>query len=398
MIMSRARLLVHSLWRLYWSSSEANHEEELLVPFHPWREGELCPPEIARFLENSRPGERFTLSLAPGDLIPPHRADLEISYPLSRFDQGRRLPRQGRFYPKHLLNGYFENFTPFRCLAVDGRQFLADFNHPLAGRDLTLEVIVTEIREKSGAIGGECRDWLEILTTGPGLQARSHGRPTDFFGDDPFRREDETEDSRFYQQPRLVSHVDLQCQALISLLSSRLLRPGMRVLDLMSSWQSHLPAGLKLERLVGLGLNAAELQHNPRLTERVVQDLNLDPRLPFSTGQFDAVVCHLSVEYLIRPFEVFREVARVLRPGGVFLVTFSHRWFPPKVVKIWTELHEFERLGLVVEYFLESGAFGRIHTFSSRGWPRPESDRYYPRLKTADPLFAVWGERQPDLQ
>jgi SAM-dependent methyltransferase len=190
-----------------------------------------------------------------------------------------------------------------------------------------------------------------------------------------------------------VSHADTRAQAAITALYSLLLKPGMAVLDLMSSWQSHLPQGLKLESLVGLGLNEDELTQNPRLTSRLVYDLNMDPRLPFPDGQFDAVICNLSVEYLVRPLEVFAEVARVLKAGGLFIHTFSHRWFPPKVVKIWTELHEFERLGLVLEYFLRSGYFEDLKTFSSRGWPRPQTDRYYPQMRLSDPVYAVWGEK-----
>ncbi|MGQ9687866.1 MAG: methyltransferase domain-containing protein [Desulfobaccales bacterium] len=393
--MNKLRLLVDSVWRLTWTSPEACHKEEIFVPFNLWRESDLGPPAVARHLENSQPGDRVCLTLAPGEYIPPRQEDREYPFPLASFAAGACPPRQGRFYPKHLLPGYFGNLTPFRCLAVENNRLIADFNHPLAGRSLNLEVVTRERKQKHGEKGGECQDWLDLLTTGPGLQARSNGRPTDFFADEPFRREDEGDDTAFYTQPRLVSHVDIRAQAVIAALFGRLLKPGMAVLDLMSSWQSHVPHGLKLGSLVGLGLNEEELAHNPRLTKRLVHDLNREPRLPFPDGRFDAVICSLSVEYLVRPFEVFGEVARVLKPGGRFILTFSHRWFPPKVVKIWSELHEFERPGLVLEYFLQSGAFGNLETFSSRGWPRPESDRYFRQLRLADPVYAVWGEKLP---
>jgi SAM-dependent methyltransferase len=191
----------------------------------------------------------------------------------------------------------------------------------------------------------------------------------------------------------LVSHVDTRAQASIAALYSRLLKPGMAVVDLMSSWQSHVPQDLELNSLVGLGLNEEELHHNPRLTGQVLHDFNRDPVLPFPDEQFDALICNLSVEYLVRPLEVFAEAARVIKPGGLLVQTFSNRWFPPKVVQIWTELHEFERVGLVLEYFLRSGSFGNLKTFSSRGWPRPETDRYYPQIRLSDPVYAVWGEK-----
>jgi hypothetical protein len=386
-------MLVDSVWRLTWESQEAVHTEELFVPFNPWREADLCPPSIARHFEHPEPGARCQLTLPPGEFIPFHQTDKEYGLPLGNFAKGTNPPRLGRFYPKHLLAGCMGNPVPFRCVGLNDGNFTADFNHPLSDKSLSLEVIILDTKKKRGERGGECRDWLDRLTDGPGLQARYQGRPTDFFADNPFQRDDEGSDSDFYAKPRLVSHVDTWAQASLAALYSRLLKPGLVVLDLMSSWQSHLPNGLSLASLVGLGLNEEELRRNPRLTDRVLHDLNQDHRLPFADGHFDAVVCNLSVEYLAHPFEVFAEVARVLKPGGLLVQTFSHRWFPPKVVKIWTELHEFERVGLVLEYFLKSGSFANLKTFSSRGWPRPEADRYYPRLRLSDPIYAVWGQK-----
>jgi len=392
--MNKLRLLVDSVWRLTWESRDAVHSEELFVPFNPWREGDLCPHSLRKLLTNPEPGAGAQVALPPGEFIPRYHTDKVQGFPRESFARGARVPRRGRFYPRHLLPGYSGNLLPFRCTGVANGKLTADFNHPLAGAALTVEVTVREIKEKRAEKGGECQDWLDHLTTGPGMQARSQGIPTDFFAEDPFHREDEGDDAGFYTQPRLVSHVDTQAQESMAALYGSLLKPGMAVLDLMSSWQSHLPEDLELETLAGLGLNEEELRHNPRLTAAVLHDLNREPELPYPDGQFDAVMCNLSVEYLVRPFEVFAEAARVLKPGGLFVQTFSLRWFPPKVVRVWTELHEFERVGLVLEYFLRSGAFGNLQTFSSRGWPRPEDDRYFPRLRLSDPVYAVWGEKQ----
>jgi len=101
------------------------------------------------------------------------------------------------------------------------------------------------------------------------------------------------------------------------------------------------------------------------------------------------------VEYLTRPFEVFEDVARVLKPGGHFIHTFSNRWFPPKVIRIWPELHEFERIGMVLEYFLKSGKYRGLETYSKRGLPRPENDKYCGQIPYADPVYAVWGQKVP---
>jgi SAM-dependent methyltransferase len=140
-------------------------------------------------------------------------------------------------------------------------------------------------------------------------------------------------------------------------------------------------------------MNQEELDANPMLTRGLIHDLNLQPRLPFGEAEFDAVVCTVSVEYLTKPFEVFAEVRRVLRPGGRFVLTFSNRWFPPKVVRVWAAAHEFERPGLVLEYFLRSGGYTGLETFSIRGLPRPDDDKYADRLAHSDPVYAVWGSR-----
>jgi SAM-dependent methyltransferase len=235
---------------------------------------------------------------------------------------------------------------------------------------------------------------MEVLATGPGMQGRWQSQQTDFFSDDAFRRDDETPDSRFYAETRYVQHIDDTAIEMVTNTYGRFLKNNMQVLDLMSSWQSHIPANLDFRRLVGLGLNERELSKNSRLTESVVQDLNADSRLPFESNSFDAVLCTVSVEYLVDPLAVFKEVSRVLRPDGYFIVTFSNRWFPTKAIKIWQELHEFERMGLVLEYFLRAGGFKDLQTYSIRGLPRPRDDKYFPELMFSDPVYAVWGRKQ----
>jgi SAM-dependent methyltransferase len=234
----------------------------------------------------------------------------------------------------------------------------------------------------------------DLIHNGPGMQVRCNGRPTDFFSDDSFSRGDESDDGEFYTRPRLVNHLDDMATGVLSGMYGQLIRPASKVLDLMSSWKSHLPASLELDSLTGLGMNHIELEANPRLTTGVLHDLNSNPSLPFDDGQFDAVLCTVSVEYLVQPFDVFADVARVLRPGGLFVVSFSNRWFPPKAIRIWNELHEFERMGLVTEYFLQSKRFSNIHTWSMRGKPRPYDDKYFGlNMMLSDPVYMVWATK-----
>ncbi|MDD3580267.1 MAG: methyltransferase domain-containing protein [Desulfobacca sp.] len=378
--------------QLRWSSPSVRHTETYYSTLNIWREADLLPPSLSQALMGQKAGAHLHLSLAGGAITPVYREDLVYRFQMENFAAGHQVPRLGRFYPRGLLTGFTGDPIPFRCTAVDDLAFTADFNHPLAGKSLEVEVVVLEVQKKRSERGGQCVDWLELLTSGPGIQDRWQGLATDFFADDAFRRKDEQDDARFYEQPRLVSHIDKRAIETIKMVYGRLLKPDLQVLDLMSSGQSHLPDALPVKSLIGLGLNEAELRHNPRLTDYLVHDLNQEPQLPFTDRYFEAVICNLSVEYLIRPFEVFHEVARVLKPGGLFVQTFSQRWFPPKVIQIWPELHEFERQGLVLEYFLRSGAFTKLETFSARGWPRPTDDRYYSQTKFSDPVFAVWGQ------
>ncbi len=143
-----------------------------------------------------------------------------------------------------------------------------------------------------------------------------------------FTRQDETDDGNFYIAPRMVVHIDDVAIATATDAIRRYVPANGRVLDIMSSFRSHLPEEAQYAEVVGLGMNEAELKANTRLTRFVVQNLNKNPQLPFEDGRFDAVINTVSVQYLKRPVEVFREVARVLKPNGVSLVSFSDRMFP----------------------------------------------------------------------
>lgn len=387
-----------------WSSGQAQHRERLFVDrVDFWRD--LFPGDLGERLGRAAPGEPVQAHVGPGEVVPAPdpagRIQVSLSQLRRRLPSGKLLePRPGRFYPRGWLSGlagtYPQDRRPFRYLGGDGTLGRVDLNHPLAGYPLTFEGTVLSELPTTEEHGGRCSDLREdLIAGGVGCEARYPDLETDFFAGEPFAREDEREDGVFYADPRLVHHLDRTAIGQVRELYGRLLRPRMRVLDLMSSWTSHLPEDLAELEVTGLGMNAAELERNPRLARWLTHDLNRDPRLPFEGGSFDAAVCTVSVEYLTRPLEVFREIARVLRPGAPVAITFSERWFPPKVVRVWTELHPFERMGLVLEYFRQAGAFEGLQTETTRGWPRPEDDQYARVMAHADPLYAVWGVRSP---
>jgi SAM-dependent methyltransferase len=196
-----------------------------------------------------------------------------------------------------------------------------------------------------------------------------------------FRRYDETPDEEFYSVPRLVTHIDDRAIAAVTQLYRELFPPGGKILDLMSSWVSHLPPEVTYSHVVGLGMNEVELKENPRLDEYVIQDLNANPKLPFGDGEFDGVGCCVSIDYLTRPVEVLREVGRVLNVGSPAIISFSNRCFPDKAVAIWHRLDDQGHLRLVEEYLREAGNFDNVRGLDPS-----------PRRVFSDPLYAVIGE------
>jgi len=224
------------------------------------------------------------------------------------------------------------------------------------------------------------------------MQLRYDDRSTDFFSDDAFQRADETVDSDFYSQARHVNHLDEAAQKQLKSVYTDLIPRYSDILDLMSSINSHIDERLESKKITGLGLNEEELAANPVLDEILIHDINQQQRLPFDDASFDIIVCSLSIEYITQPSRLFDEVARVLRPGGRFIISFSNRWFPTKAVQVWNNLHDFERIGLVMEHFIGSAHFGDINTYSLRGIPRPNNDRY--NIPLSDPIYVVWADRE----
>lgn len=194
-----------------------------------------------------------------------------------------------------------------------------------------------------------------------------------------FERADSSPDELFYKEPRFVAHID---EATINALSDYYLEfipPHAQVLDLMSSWISHLPNELELSRVAGLGMNEAELSRNPRLTDYCVHNLNDNPHLPYETGTFDRVTLAVSVQYLIQPIAVMSAVRDVLTEGGAICIAMSHRLFPTKAVAAFQQLPAKDRIRLV-RHYLERAGFKDV-SFSDRS------------PKGADPLWLVTGTK-----
>ena len=205
-------------------------------------------------------------------------------------------------------------------------------------------------------------------------------------------KQDRCDDALFYAEPRFVHHLDGGFRARLTALYRERIPPGAVVLDLMSSWVSHLPADLRTGEVIGHGLNAEELAANPRLDRHWVQNLNVDQRLPLDTGSVDAALIVAGWQYLQQPEEVAAELLRVVRPGGQLIVAFSNRMFMQKAPRIWIEGGDREHLEVVARVLV------------AQGWPVPRLIAEPTRAEgplgwlggQGDPFLAVIAEKPRD--
>ena len=197
-----------------------------------------------------------------------------------------------------------------------------------------------------------------------------------------FAKEDSSDDSLFYDIPRLVTHIDDNACMVLKGYYRSLLKDGDIVLDLMSSWVSHLPEEINYSRVSAQGMNKVELEANPQLTDFIVQNLNINQVLPYGDEEFDLCTIAVSVQYLTSPVRVFEEIARILKPNGKCCISFSNRMFPAKAILAWRMSSNEDHCNLVTQYFKKKEKFGEVLIAKL-----VEENGYY------DPLFAVIGKK-----
>lgn len=205
------------------------------------------------------------------------------------------------------------------------------------------------------------------------------------FSPQDFARQDESGDSAFYNQPRFVYHIDEGAVDALTKYYKSVFFEGADVLDICSSWVSHYPTDIKLGRVAGTGMVKAELEKNTQLTEFSFKDLNVDPILPYDDNSFDFVTCVVSADYLIRPLEVFSEIGRVLKPGGMAIISQSNRCFPTKAINIWLNTNDLEHVFIIGSYFHYSKMF-----------EPPESKDISPKalFGRTDPMFIIQARKK----
>jgi hypothetical protein len=197
---------------------------------------------------------------------------------------------------------------------------------------------------------------------------------------DAFTKLDPEDDETFYELSRLVYHIDEGAIAALTGFYRKVLPAGGILLDLMSSWVSHLPPEIEYAEVIGHGMNKAELDANPRLSRWFIQNLNRDTRLPLVDSSVDAAMICVSIQYLQQPVAVLSDLARVMRPGGPLVISFSNRCFWTKAVAIWRMLDDEGHMQLV-EHYLRHAGFSRIETHRLAKWVEDVSD----------PMIAVVG-------
>ncbi|MFW6358481.1 MAG: class I SAM-dependent methyltransferase [Chroococcales cyanobacterium] len=204
---------------------------------------------------------------------------------------------------------------------------------------------------------------------------------------------DSTDDSQFYTVPRFVTHVDQGFIDQLTNLYRERLKPNTQILDLMSSWVSHLPSEIEFAHVKGHGMNEEELARNRRLDSYFVQDLNKDPKLPLEDESFDAVLITVSVQYLQYPDAIFSEIARILKPGGIVIVSFSNRMFYQKAIAAWRDGTESDRVELVKNYFQSVPKFSKPEVVARQSSMNIPSFLQMLGIHGGDPFYAVIAER-----
>lgn len=354
---------------------------------------------IEQLLIGKASGERIEHTFKPGELVAKGAFSQQFTVDVSKFQPSNTglhptIPALGRFYPgdfiPNLPVSYQNNELPCRIVGIHDNQLKVDFNHPLADKTLKLTLVI-ECVKQAGTERGEQRISLPsaICDQGPGMQDELPDAETNFMAGKPFARADERNDSEIFK-PRLTPFWDQIALMQVSQIYSKLIPPDSRILDLMAGVHSPLQeSDIRPARLTAAGLNQQELKANPICDEHHVIDVNAMSALPFADAQFDVILIHAAIEYVIRPQVLFSEIRRVLRSGGKIIISFSNRSADQKVIQLWSQAYEFERPGIVLSYLRHTGGFHQFSSYSQRGLFRPENDELANKLLFSDPVYLV---------
>lgn len=379
-------------------------DRNFIIKTNFWRD--FYPEQLDYQIKRAELNQTIDINYKPGALLQFEITPANIkTIPLTKFDSYANgpipiQPMVGRFYPRGMLDGVDDCFKmdnrPFRVLEKTHNTLKVDLNHPLGTFPIKLSATITDVFDANQQNGGRCNDIAETITTnGPGFQILLSDTPFDFSQGMPFIRKIEDDDAVFYESIDSTSPiVDRVAIEQLKQFYLEHLKDNSSILDLMAGPDSYLPDSLENLDVTGLSIKKQDLQSNPVLSQQTLHDLNKQPELPYNDQQFDTVVCAFSVEYMTQPIKVFKEAARILKPGGSFLISFSERFYEQKVIALWDDLHLFERMGIVLEYFRQSDKFDKLQTESTRGLIRHDDDPFVNKTVHSCPMYMVSGKKK----
>ena len=388
---------------IHWQGLDCNfHDWSYLSSIHLSRD--LLPPQIESRLPGLVTGDEISHVFKAGELRKRQSSLIYNNIPANRFqppisDQTALNPSIGRFYPsdyfRDIRDIYQGNCLSCRISDIQDGKLSIDCNHPLASKTVEMMVRIESIKKTGAEHGGRCKDIVALCCDhGPGMQDSLPGQDTDFWTGNPFNRPDAGNDSEFFSVPSLQPYWDRTALTQLSLLYRQLIPENAQILDLMAGVHSPLQeADIKPSAVICAGLNGEELEHNPLCTQAEIVDVNTIYALPFQTGQFDVVLIHAAIEYVINPPLLMTEVQRVLKPAGRIIISFSNRSVSEKAIQLWSGADEFERPAIVLAYLRNCAGFSGFNSYSMRGLLRANDDSLAHKRPYSDPVYAVWADK-----
>lgn len=378
---------------LKWKSTAATHTDTYFVAKVNLSQDQL-PVDLANTLIDLKVGENYSQTYPAKEVLgSDYSSDKVIHFKPDLFDQNFKgqysPPILYRFYPSAIasegLKTEVNDYTPFRIISKNEDNIVADKNHPLAKYYLTLTAVKIKEHDYPADADKRVKNIGKLISSrGPGMQAPFEYGDSVFFYNYPFENSNNQAPSK--------AQVDTNAAKQIVDLYSEQLPKFSKVLDLISDDQSFLDQTYKTGLLAGIGANETALTANNRLDTFQVQNLNKNTVLPFEDNNFDDAICTLAIETLIDPKAIMIEIARVVNSGGQFIVTFTDNGSSTDPISLWGQLHPFEKIQLVLEYFRQSGLFTELNTYSSKGALRSAEDKEISGKSLSDPIFAVWGK------
>lgn len=339
---------------IHWENDGVIHEERFLGrKFNAVND--IFPRGMRDALEGKKEGESVAFTYEPRMCIPRFKENLVITLGLDRLRKktidGRPIiPKVGRFYPQGHINGlvdiYPDTLTPFRMVELTDETFTADRNHPLANMTVTIEARIQYLEKLDSGTFGSLTHWREkTCDWGPGMQTRLNNTPTDFFLPSFF--DQHTPDNPVPNPPSVYGKAMDNFKAVAA---------------------NHLKKAKRIH----------DFSHSSK-----------------PDGEFDGAQCFHAIEYMTDPISSLKEIAAHLAQGAPVVIGFSNKYDQSKAIQGWQEIHEFERMGLVLEYLRQAGLDENAGTVSIRNDWRPKDDPLFLETRgVSDPIYIVYGHKK----